>query len=96
MQLNKSVATINAILKILDIMSLRSIFFKNKFGFIIGALNPNMSFFFTTCKCTKMDRSGPKWIEVVQMDRSGHKWTKWNKDGPNGQIKTKVDIIDRI
>ena len=43
-----------------------------------------------------MDRSGLKWIEVVQMDRSGHKWTKWNKDGPNGQIKTKVDIIDRI
>ena len=43
-----------------------------------------------------MDRSGPKWIEVVQMDRSGHKWTKWNKDGTNGQIKTKVDIIDRI
>ena len=78
MQLNKSVATINAILKILDIMSLRSIFFKNKFGFIIGTLNPNMSFFFfTTCKCTKMDQNGPNGPKWTQMDQMEQRWTEW-------------------
>ena len=36
--------TINVMLKILDIMSLRFIYFLNKIGFILGAFNPNMYF----------------------------------------------------
>ena len=47
MWLNKSVETINIILKILDFMSLRSIFFINKFRFRIGTVNPNISFPYT-------------------------------------------------
>ena len=54
MWLNKSVTIINAMLNILDITSLKSTFLKNKFGYRIGTLNPNM-FFFPICKCTKMD-----------------------------------------
>ena len=46
--LNKSVATINAMLKILDIMSLRythtHTHIYNKFGFRIGTINLNMFF----------------------------------------------------
>ena len=41
---NRSVGTRNNILKNLNITSLRSIVFFNKFGFKIDALNPNLSF----------------------------------------------------
>ena len=46
MQLNKSVVTINDMLKILDISSLKFIYIYiyNKFGFRIGDLNLNMYF----------------------------------------------------
>ena len=86
MQFNKSVATINTILKILDIMSLRSIFFKNKFGFIIGTLNPNMSFFL-------LHVSAPKWTEV---DQNGSRWSKWTEVDTNGPNGTKMDRMDRL
>ena len=43
-RLNKTVAIINVILKILDITSLRFIYFLNKFGFRIGAFNPKIYF----------------------------------------------------
>ena len=92
--LNKSVATINAMLKILDIMSLRythththtHTHIYNKFGFRIGTINLNM--FFHVWKCTKMD-------EVNTNGPNGMKWTEWKKNmteweqgGPN---RTKVN-----
>ena len=48
MRLNKSVATINDVLKILDITNLRYYIHThfNKFRFRIGALNQNFFFFF--------------------------------------------------
>ena len=48
MWLNKNVIIINVMLKILDITNLRStykyIYAHTKFGFKIGALNPNLFF----------------------------------------------------
>ena len=47
MWLNKSIAIINTMLKILDIISLRYIYiyiYINKFEFRLGAFNLNMSF----------------------------------------------------
>jgi len=63
MWLNKTVAIINATLNILDITSLRPIFFKNKFGYRIDTLNPNMFFFsiyVSAQKWTEVDQNGSK------------------------------------
>ena len=78
MWLNKSVAIINTILKILDITNLRFIyFFLNKFGFRIGTLKSQPKHvFFPICKCTKMNRSEPKWTEVNQ---NGPKWIQMDQ-----------------
>ena len=71
---NKSVATINSMFKILDIRSLRSIFFLNKFGFRIGAINPNMSFPYTLVHKNGLKRN---------------KIDKWEQGRSNGQSRTK-------
>ena len=60
MWLNKSITKINAMLKILDIMSLIYIYI---FGFRIGTLNLNMSF-----PCIQVYKNGLKW---TKMNRSG-------------------------
>ena len=70
-------------------MSLRSIFFKNKFGFIIGTLNPNMSFFFFFL----LHVSAPKWTEV---DQNGSRWSKWTEVDTNAPNGTKMDRMDRL
>ena len=60
MQLNKNIVTINDMLKILNITSLKYIYiyiyiYINKFEFKMGALNPNMFFLYI-----KVHRNGPK------------------------------------
>ena len=55
----KNVTTTNAMLKSLDIMSLRYIYiYFSKFGFKLGAFNLNMSF--PIMYVHKIDQSGPK------------------------------------
>ena len=67
--------------KILDIMSLRSIYiFFNKFGLRIGTLNPNISFSYML-----VHKNGPKWTkidEMEQMDRIGPNENKVDRIGP--------------
>ena len=56
MQLNKNIVTINDMLKILNITSLKYIYiYINKFEFNMGALNPNMFFLYI-----KVHKNGPK------------------------------------
>ena len=56
MQLNKNIVTINVMLKILNITSLKYIYiYINKFEFNMGALNPNMFFLYI-----KVHKNGPK------------------------------------
>ena len=98
---NKSVAKINTMFKILDIRSLRSIFFKNKFGFRIGAINPNMSFPYTLVhknglKRNKIDKMGTRSTEWTKQDKMGTRSTEVDQIRTNGQIRTKVDIMHRI
>ena len=68
--------------KILDIMSLRSIYiFFNKFGLRIGTLNPNISFSYML-----VHKNGLKWTqidEIEQMDRIGPNGNKVDQNGPN-------------
>ena len=59
MWLNKSIAIINSILKILDITSLRFIYIFNKFGFRIGTFNPNMSFLIVDAHFCKFVSKSP-------------------------------------
>ena len=80
MWFNKSVATINAMLKILDITRLIYIYIYI-FGFRIGTLNLNMSF--------PLHASVQKWTEVDQNESNWSKWTKVNTNGPNGTKWTK-------
>ena len=76
----KNVITINAILKILDITSLRFVYIFNKFGFRIV-------FSTQTCFC-------PLCKSVSAQNRS--KWTKMDRSGPNRLNWTKVDGRERI
>ena len=84
-RLNKSVAIINTMFKILDIMSLRYIYI-NKFGFRIGVFNLNMFFLIT-----KVHKNISKWIKMDwsglngpngMVDRIGTRWTEYDQSGP--------------
>ena len=83
MWLNKSVATINTIIKILDIPSLRFIYIYiyNKFGYKLDAFSPKIYF-----PIMLMHKNILKWTKMNQSDPDGPNWTKWNKVnriGPN-------------
>lgn len=77
MAVNKSVTTINALFKILYIMSLRSIYlyiYIYRFG--IGALKRTR--LFPICKCTKMDINRLNWTEWKEVDRMDKIGSNWN------------------
>ena len=92
MWLNKSVITINGMFKILDITSLRSIFFKINMNLEQVLLTKHI--FSLYAKCTKMNQGESKQIEVDPNRLNGTKWTEWTKYDrirPNWTEQDKVD-----
>ena len=72
MWFNKSVITINVMFKILDITSLRFIYiYIYSINLDLEQVLSIQTCVFPLSKCTKINRSGSKWIELDQMDRIG-------------------------